>query len=50
MHVEGAKTLARCAKEMEIEKFIHVSALNAGKETNNIVSGGSKFLSSKVSM
>ncbi|XP_060553075.1 NADH dehydrogenase [ubiquinone] 1 alpha subcomplex subunit 9, mitochondrial-like [Ruditapes philippinarum] len=47
VHVEGPRSLAKIAAECGVDKFIHVSALNAGKESNNIVSGGSKFLRTK---
>lgn len=32
MHVEGAHRLARISKEMGVERFLHVSALNADRE------------------
>jgi NADH dehydrogenase (ubiquinone) 1 alpha subcomplex subunit 9 len=48
VHVKGARRLARIAREMGVEKFIHVSALNASPEpTPLIYKGGSKFLQSK---
>ncbi|XP_045175185.2 NADH dehydrogenase [ubiquinone] 1 alpha subcomplex subunit 9, mitochondrial-like [Mercenaria mercenaria] len=48
VHVTGAQTIARLAKEYDVEKFVHISALNAGKETSNIYKGGSKFLKAKL--
>lgn len=48
VHVEGARLLARIAKNAGVEKFIHVSALNATEHPEPIFSKtGSKFLSSK---
>ncbi|GFG28357.1 hypothetical protein Cfor_07768 [Coptotermes formosanus] len=48
VHVKGAKTLARLAKEAGVEKFIHVSALNATSNPEPlIIKTGSKFLQSK---
>lgn len=48
VHVKGARRLARIAREAGVEKFIHVSALNAEPHPEPIYkSGGSKFLSSK---
>ncbi|XP_063597479.1 NADH dehydrogenase [ubiquinone] 1 alpha subcomplex subunit 9, mitochondrial-like [Penaeus indicus] len=48
VHVEGAERLARISKEMGVEKFIHVSALNSNVEHEGyIVKGGSQFLKTK---
>lgn len=48
VHVDGARRLARLAKEAGVERFIHVSALNAAEHPEPvIVKGGSKFLASK---
>ncbi|PNF28532.1 NADH dehydrogenase [ubiquinone] 1 alpha subcomplex subunit 9, mitochondrial [Cryptotermes secundus] len=48
VHVKGARTLARLAKEAGVEKFIHVSALNATSNPKPIIiKTGSKFLRSK---
>ncbi|XP_063864489.1 NADH dehydrogenase [ubiquinone] 1 alpha subcomplex subunit 9, mitochondrial-like isoform X2 [Scylla paramamosain] len=49
VHVEGAHRLARISKEMGVERFLHVSALNADREHEGyILKGGSKFLKSKA--
>nr|CAH7724159.1 unnamed protein product [Callosobruchus chinensis] len=50
VHVEGARMLARCAKKSGVERFIHLSALNASDPpvSAGILKGGSKFLSSKA--
>lgn len=48
VHVEGARILARIAKEEGVETFIHVSALNAcEKPKSYFIKGGSNFLKSK---
>lgn len=48
VHVEGARTLARLAKKCNVERFIHMSCLNAEeKPTPMIIQGGSKMLKSK---
>jgi NADH dehydrogenase (ubiquinone) 1 alpha subcomplex subunit 9 len=48
VHVDGARRLARICKEAGVEKFIHVSALNANPHpTPLIYKQGSKFLQSK---
>lgn len=49
VNVDGARRLARIAKEVGVEKFIHISHLNAAPELPTIyVKGGSEFLRSKV--
>ncbi|KDR23820.1 NADH dehydrogenase [ubiquinone] 1 alpha subcomplex subunit 9, mitochondrial [Zootermopsis nevadensis] len=48
VHVQGARTLARLSKEAGVEKFVHVSALNASSNPKPIIlKNGSKFLQSK---
>ena len=48
VHVEGARRLARIARESGVEKFIHFSHLNAQPNPPSIyIKGGSKFLISK---
>jgi len=47
--VEGAQRLARIARESRVERFIHLSHLNAQPHpTPKYVKGGSKYLKSKV--
>ncbi|XP_003489411.1 NADH dehydrogenase [ubiquinone] 1 alpha subcomplex subunit 9, mitochondrial [Bombus impatiens] len=48
VHVEGARTLARLAKKCNVERFIHMSCINAEeKPTPMMIQGGSKMLKSK---
>ncbi|XP_053597603.1 NADH dehydrogenase [ubiquinone] 1 alpha subcomplex subunit 9, mitochondrial [Microplitis demolitor] len=48
VHVEGARRLARIARESGVERFIHVSSLNCcEKPTPILMEGGSNFLKSK---
>lgn len=48
VHVEGAERLARISKEMGVEKFIHVSALNSNIDHQGyMLKGGSKYLKTK---
>lgn len=48
VHVEGAATIARVARECGIKRLIHVSALNSSpKPEPHFIKGGSKFLRSK---
>ncbi len=49
VHVDGARRIARIAREMEVEKLIHFSHINASPNPPGMYSkGGSKFLISKV--
>lgn len=46
---EGARKLAKIAKEQGVEKFIQFSSLNSSPNPQSFFKkGGSKFLSSKV--
>ncbi|XP_046394030.1 NADH dehydrogenase [ubiquinone] 1 alpha subcomplex subunit 9, mitochondrial [Ischnura elegans] len=48
VNIKGAAKVARIAREMGVEKLIHVSALNAAENPKPIiVKGGSKFLATK---
>lgn len=48
VHVEGARRLARICREMGVERFIHVSSLNASPDPEPILlKEGSNFLKSK---
>ena len=48
VHVDGARRIARIAREAGVKRFIHVSALNAHPEPTAIVkSNGSRFHKSK---
>ncbi|VBB31028.1 unnamed protein product [Acanthocheilonema viteae] len=47
-HIEGAQRIARIAKEMGIQKFIHMSAMNASKDTPpTLYNKPSQFLRTK---
>merc|ERR1712212_360679 len=47
-HIEGAERLARISKEMGVDRFIHVSALNSNVDHEGyLMKGGSKFLKTK---
>ena len=49
VNLEGAQRLARIARESGVEKFIHMSHLNAQPHPpSKYVKGGSKYLKSKV--
>lgn len=47
VHVEGARRLAKIAREAGVEKFIHVSALNASPEPESFFFKDSQLLKSK---
>lgn len=48
VHVEGARRIARIAREEGVENFIHLSALNATERPQPyMLSSGSKWLASK---
>lgn len=48
VHVDGARRLAKLAKQAGVERFIHISALNCAERPNPILlKNGSKFLASK---
>lgn len=48
VHVKGARTIARIAREAGVKKFIHLSALNASENPEPfMMTRGSKFLKSK---
>ncbi|XP_055536106.1 NADH dehydrogenase [ubiquinone] 1 alpha subcomplex subunit 9, mitochondrial [Wyeomyia smithii] len=48
VHVDGARRLARIAKQAGVEKFIHLSSMNVTPEpTPILLKEGSKFLKSK---
>lgn len=48
VHVKGARLLAKVAKRSGVERFIHLSALNAAERPKPVIlPKGSKFLASK---
>ncbi|XP_076328999.1 NADH:ubiquinone oxidoreductase subunit 39 [Tachypleus tridentatus] len=48
VHVEGAKTIARIAKDCGVQRFVHMSALNAAEKPKPVIlKSGSQFLASK---
>lgn len=48
VHVEGARRLARISREAGVDKFIHLSSLNASSNPEpHVLKKGSKFLKSK---
>ena len=50
VHVEGARRIARIAREAGVKRLIHVSAMNVSPEPQSvIIRGGSQFLKSKYS-
>ncbi|XP_043261015.1 NADH dehydrogenase [ubiquinone] 1 alpha subcomplex subunit 9, mitochondrial isoform X2 [Colletes gigas] len=47
VNVEGCRTLARLAKQCNVERFIHMSSLNVENPTPMILPGGSEVLKTK---
>lgn len=48
VHIEGARRLARLAREMGVQRFIHVSAMNASPNPKEyFIPGGSQYLKTK---
>jgi NADH dehydrogenase (ubiquinone) 1 alpha subcomplex subunit 9 len=48
VHVKGARLLAKVAKRSGVERFIHLSSLNAARSPERVIlKKGSKFLASK---
>lgn len=48
LHVEGARRMARVARQVGVKKFIHFSSLNASPNPPSVLlKGGSRFLKSK---
>ena len=48
VHVEGARNIARIAREVGVKRLIHVSTLNSSPNPESVyVKGGSKFLKTK---
>ncbi|CAG9768084.1 unnamed protein product [Ceutorhynchus assimilis] len=49
VHNEGARRLARLAREAGVVRFIHMSSLNASQDPEKIfIEGGSRFLKTKA--
>ena len=50
VNVDGARRIARIAREMGVEKLVHVSHINASPNPTPIyIPGGSDYLKTKVS-
>jgi len=48
VHIEGPRRMARIARQLGVEKFIHISALNCSPNpTPMVLKNGSKFLRTK---
>ncbi|XP_003747014.1 NADH dehydrogenase [ubiquinone] 1 alpha subcomplex subunit 9, mitochondrial [Galendromus occidentalis] len=47
VHVKGARSIARLARESGVEKLIHFSALNAAEKPEKLMFAPSKFFSTK---